>query len=88
MDYAITTSLKRTNDAAPINVNFTVNKGVAFRDGVPSTEEVIHAEAIIDGTGLTGAFQLQASVSLGEGVGGATISLRGFYSQLQINAIG
>lgn len=88
MDYAITTSLKRTNDAAPINVNFTVNKGVAFRDGVPSTEEVIHAEAIIDGTGLTGTFQLQASVSLGEGVGGATISLRGFYSQLQINAIG
>ena len=88
IDYALTTSLKRSTDAAPITVYYTVQKGVAYRDGVPSIEEVIHAEAIVDGTGVSGTFHLQATTSLGEGIGSARVTLNGFYSQVMVNEIG
>ena len=51
-------------------------------------KEVIHAEAIVDGTGVSGTFYLQTTTSLGEGIGSARVTLNGFYSQVMVNEIG
>ena len=86
--YSLSAIAKKSDDPAPLPLYFTVTKGDAYRNMAPVVETVLHAETVVDGTGITGTFQVNVKVILGTYVSTDVIELKGFFSKVMVTEIG